>query len=270
VRLLAEVLGSLADETFTEVLSMGPFSALLVCADAVPLAVAHKSLEAYGMTVKIVPTAEAAEKLIKTCKFDLGIFDHDIPDALDFAVSRSNSANPKMVFAMLRGDHLNDVRGKRVHFVLQKPFTTDLFVRSLRAAYGTMIRDRRVAFRHPVEIKPAKAILIGEGGNQALNATVMDMSQGGLCINAMEILPQNATVQIDFALPGSQEIIHVTGTVVWTRASGRTGVSFSHIPPEEQKLLSSWLDSKLPFDPQSFHRAITPPSRQERMPEMEM
>lgn len=250
---------------------MEPFLALLVSSDPGSLAVTQKVLEEYGVSVKIVASAQAAEKLIKTTKFDLGIFDHDVPDALNLTAKRGTSANPQMVFAMLRSTQVNDVRGKRVHFVVQKPFTADLFARSLRAAYGTMIRERRVGFRHPVQIKPASSVLIQEYGNQSLQSSIiLDLSQTGLCIQTKEILPQGATLQVDFHLPDSKELIHVTGSVMWTRASGRTGLRFTNVPMAEHKYLTAWLDSILPYEAEAIPRAVQPAGRHERIAELQM
>jgi CheY-like chemotaxis protein len=250
---------------------MEPFLALLVSADPGPLAVTQKVLEEYGVNIKVVESAQAAEKLIKTTKFDLGIFDHDVPEALNLAAKRGAGFNPQMVFALLRSAHLNDVRGKRIHFVVQKPFTADLFARSLRAAYGTMIRERRVGFRHPVQIKPASSVLIQEHGNQSLQSSmILDLSQTGLCIQTKEILPQGATLQVDFYLPESKELIHATGSVMWTRASGRTGFRFTHVPLAEQKYLTAWLDSIFPYEAEAIPRAVPPAGRHERLAELQM
>jgi CheY-like chemotaxis protein len=249
---------------------MNPFSALLLSADPGPLTVTQKILEEYGVSVKIVGSATEAAQLIKTTRFDLGIFDHDVPQALNLAAGRAADANPKMVFALFRAAALHDVRGKRVHFVVQKPFSADLFARSLRAAYGTMIRERRLAFRHPVEIKPDTSILIQERGDQALHSTtILDLSQTGMCVQTMEILPQGAALQINFQLPESREVIHVNGTVMWTRASGRTGIKFTHVPPLELKHLIEWLDSKLPYEIGTISRAAPPSLQRERVAELQ-
>lgn len=251
---------------------MEPFSALLVSADPGSLAVTQKILEKYGLRVKVVASAQSADQLIKTTKFDLGVFDHDLPEALNLVAGRATSANPKMIFALVSGAQLNDIRGRRVHFVVQKPFTADLFARSLRAAYGTMIRERRLGYRHLVRIKPVACELIQDRGNQTLkSSTILDISQTGMCIQTLEILPQGVSLQIDFQLPESRELIHATGSVMWTRASGRTGIRFIHVPPPEQKSLTAWLDSMLPYEMEAIPRAAPPPSaRPERMLELHM
>jgi len=258
-------------ELFSEVLFMEPFSALLVSADPGSLAVTQKVLEKYGLSVKIVASAQAADQLIKTTKFDLGVFDHDLPEALNLVAGRATSANPKMVFALVSDTQLNDVRDRRIHFVVQKPFTADLFARSLRAAYGTMVRERRLGYRHPVRIKPVACELIQDRGNQTLKSSIiLDISQTGMCIQTLEILPQGVTLQIDFQLPEGRELIHSTGSVMWTRASGRTGIRFIHVPPPEQKSLTTWLDSMLPCEMEAIPRAAPPSTRPERMAELQM
>ena len=245
---------------------MEPFSALLLSGDPAAVTTTEKILEENGVSVKRAESATAAEQLIKTAKFDLGILDHDLPGALNLAASRSTFANPRMIFALLRANQVKEVQGKRVHFVMQKPFTTDLFARSLRAASGPMLRDRRLAFRHVVKIAPATSLLLQEDSKQQLHSVnILDLSQAGMCIQTMEILNQGASVQIDFPLPETRELIHVTGTVMWTRASGRTGVKFAHVPPEELKALITWLDSKLPYDLESIPRAVPPGAVRERV-----
>lgn len=245
---------------------MDPFLALLVSADPGSIAVVQKVLEEHGVNVKVVGSAQAAEPLINTIKFDLGIFDHDLPEALSLALRRGVSANPKMIFALLRNTQIKDIRGKRIHFLVQKPFTADLFARGLRAAYGTMIRERRIAFRHSVQIKPALSVLVQEQGNQDLKSPlILDISQTGLCVQTQEILPQGATLQIDFHLPDSKDLIHTTGSVMWTRASGRTGIRFSRLAGADQKQLNAWLDSKLPYEIETIPKAILHAPRHERV-----
>ena len=244
---------------------MEPFVALLVSDDPGSLAIV-RVLEDYGVKVKIVVSAKSAEPLINTTKFDLGIFDHDLPDALSLALKRGVSANPKMIFALVRNNsQVKDLQGKRVHFLMQKPLSTDLFARSLRAAYGTMLRERRITFRHPVQIRPAQSLLINEEGNQSLKSPlILDISQTGLCIQTQEILQQGANMQIDFHLPEIKDLIHTTGSVMWTRASGRTGIRFTKMPTAEQKHLIAWLDSKLPYEIEAIPKVVLTVTRQER------
>src|SRR2546426_12791395 len=118
---------------------MEPFSALLVCGDPGPLGVIHKVLDEHGVSVKVAATTCAATQLMKPARFDLAILDNDVPGALDLAALRVATTMPKMVFAIVRSVKEKEIQDKRVHFVVQKPFTPDLFSRSVRAAYGPML-----------------------------------------------------------------------------------------------------------------------------------
>ncbi|HEU4416771.1 MAG TPA: PilZ domain-containing protein [Candidatus Angelobacter sp.] len=243
---------------------MEPFSALLISNDAGSVSITQKVMEDFGVCVKVVPTMADANRLIKTTKFDLAVLDNDVQGALQLVAGRTPIANPKILFGLVRNTTVKDLAGKRVHFIMQKPLTAALFARSLSAAYGPMIHDRRVAFRHPVQIKPRSAMLVQEEGNQALHeATILDLSQNGLCIQTQEILPKGVTLQIEFEMPESKTLIHVTGRVMWTRASGRTGIEFTQIPAEEQKTLVTWLDSMLPYMADALPRQLPATARQD-------
>jgi hypothetical protein len=41
---------------------------------------------------------------------------------------------------------------------------------------------------------------------------------------------------------------------MWTRSSGRTGIKFSRIAAAEQKNLTAWLDSLLPYKIEAIPR----------------
>lgn len=225
---------------------MESFSALLLCNDPVSLGISQRVLEEYGFSVKTPGAAIAAEQLLKSSKFDLAIYDNDIPCAMDLALPSRSPNAPRIVFAMVRNATGAGMRGKRIHFIVQKPFTPDLFGRTLRAAFGVMLKDRRVAFRHPVVIQSAGRVVRDEGSQKLANTTILDISRTGLCFQGSEMVPQGATVQLRFQLPETKHLLNITGIVMWTRASGRAGVKFSAV--EEQKILNDWLDTRVPFD----------------------
>ncbi len=236
---------------------MEPFSALVVCSDPGPLGVMHKVLEEHGVNVKVAATAPAAGQLMKPSRFDLAILDNDVPGALELAALRVSTVAPKMIFALVRGVKENEVRDKRVHFIMQKPFTLDLFSRSVRAAYGPMLRERRVGYRHRVKIVPTACTLIHDAEQKALpKSTILDLSQTGFCMQTAEMLPQHAAVRVEFQLPDNSGLIHAAGSVMWTQASGKTGIKFSNMPIAERITLNAWLESVLPRDVDSIPRQM--------------
>jgi CheY-like chemotaxis protein len=248
---------------------MEPLSALVVCSDPGPLGVIQKVLEENGVNVKVAATASVASQLMKPGRFDMAILDNDVPGAVALAPVRAVGPIPKMVFAIVRGVKDDEVRDKRVHFVVQKPFTSDLFSRALRAAYGPMLRERRAGYRHRVQIVPVTCTLTHDAEQRALpKATMLDLSQTGYCLQTTEMLPQHATVRIEFQLPDNSALVHAVGAVMWTQASGRAGVKFTNIPFTERASLNAWLESILPHDAESIPRQMPPPRQEPRIAEL--
>jgi CheY-like chemotaxis protein len=241
---------------------MEMLSALLLCSEPGTLGVTQKVLEDFGVVVRVAANAPAADQLMKRVRFDLGVLDCDVPGAFQLAGPESSHA-PKMIFGLVRALKTDGLRGKRIHFVVQKPFSADLFGKSLRAAYGSMLRERRAAFRHPVDIHPSSCLLIQENGQRNVSHTkISDISQTGLCLEAREMLPQGASLQIKFPVPDSKDTVELTGVVMWNQQSGKTGVRFTRVEAGEQKKLNAWLESILPYDAELVTRNMTSSARQ--------
>jgi hypothetical protein len=147
-----------------------------------------------------------------------------------------------------RGTSIRQLSGKKVHFTLNKPASTDLLIKALKAAYSTMARQRFAAYRHTVALKPVAGTLLHRGSQRALGpAIISDISQTGLCLNAPEPLPQDGLISVNFPLPESNQHVHVLGTVVWSSPTGRTGIKFNHISAQQQKMLQDRLKARLPW-----------------------
>src|SRR5258707_11983747 len=138
---------------------MESLSGLLLSNDAGVLGMTNKIFDDYGFDVHVVTSAKAAEELVRLNFFDLAIFDQDVPGAMEMAREKS-PGSPRVVLGMVRRDKCLEIRGKRVHFVMQKPFSADLFLKSLRAAYGVIAQEKRAAFRHEVQIGAAPVTLV--------------------------------------------------------------------------------------------------------------
>jgi len=228
---------------------MEPLSALLVSDDARVLALANKIFDEYGFEVSAVSTVRAATELIRSGSYDLGIYDNDIPGVFELTGKKAG-ANPRVIFAMVGRPTGNDIAGRRVHFIMQKPFNADFFLRSLKAAYGVMLREKRAAFRQDVSIPAISAKLFVDGDNQQSLAgvTILNLSKTGLGMMAGRMLPLGSTVQLSFPMPETHELVNLAGTVMWACDNGRSGIRFNHAPAAEQKKLTSWIESKLPME----------------------
>lgn len=106
--------------------------------------------------------------------------------------------------------------------------------RCMRAAYGTMLQNRRRAARVPVDIAVvARVAEVGE-----IQARINDLSIGGLALQCRQSLPINREVLTQFSpLPGVTGLFHATGRIVNANDTGRAGVRFSFVPEEDRNLL---------------------------------
>ncbi len=228
---------------------MEQISVLLLSTDAAVLGMTNKIFDDYGFSVSAAKSAPEADALIKRTSFDLAVFDNDVPGAFNLAPQKISGSTPRVVFAMVNRAQNRDMQGKRVHFVVQKPFSADLFLKSLRAAYGVMLREKRAAHRQEVDRPASSTTLVHEGSQRSLpRVTILNVSKTGIGLDAREMLPQDSTIQLSFQLPETDETVQVSGKIIWTCQNGKAGVRFTHLLPADQKTLHTWIDSKLPGD----------------------
>jgi hypothetical protein len=111
----------------------------------------------------------------------------------------------------------------------------------MRAAYGTMLQERRRVARISVDIPVAvRASKLG-----IVDGRVSDLSVGGLALQCARPLHIDCEVSMMFALPGTDSLVHVAGRVVNGNTTGRAGVRFSFVPEDDLALLESWLAREL-------------------------
>lgn len=127
------------------------------------------------------------------------------------------------------------------NFMIHKPADLDHARRCMRAAYGTILQNRRRAARVPVDL-PVEARVPEVG---TIEARISDLSVGGLALQCKQPLEINREVLACFALPGIDQIVHVTGKVVNADAKGRAGVRFAFVPEEDLDVLEIWLANEL-------------------------
>jgi hypothetical protein len=204
-------------------------------------------LESHGFRVSTTGNAVLARELCRGKRFDLAIYDQDSSDELELTADSALFGTPHVVLGLIGSNRVSQPLGKRIHFVVQKPFTSDLFRKTLKAAYGAIAASRRLSSRHEVCIGSISCCLIHRGERRTLKtATIMNISHGGKCVQTGEMLPQEANIQLSFSIPGSETIVTTTGTVIWAHASGRAGIKLAGLSPETQPHFANWLDSLSP------------------------
>ena len=127
--------------------------------------------------------------------------------------------------------------GLGANFVLYRPLSSERTRISLRAARGLMRRERRRSPRTPVHSMANVAC----PGASELNAALTDLSDGGTALQTASRIPPACKVYFEFALPGQQQLVRLSGEVAWQDASGRTGIRFLDVPQSSRRLIQTWL-----------------------------
>jgi hypothetical protein len=226
---------------------MERFSALVLSQDFETLRAINRALEEYGLTASVVRNVRDANEMLKNRRFDLAVCDYDFPGANQLAYLDPGNAWRGMVFAVVRQEHLGKIGERRVHLTMQKPLSQGIFSKGLRAAYTTMVHERRAAFRYPVDVQAISAEMIYRHDQTKLSwAKIINVSRSGMCVECPELLPQHATIRVSFGLPENGNVVSVEGEAVWGKAPGRLGVRFTNIGAASQKRLTEWMLDKLP------------------------
>ena len=216
-------------------------TSLLVCADAQAVPILSSILSDLGIQTEACGDPQQALARLKTQAFDALLVDcENEPDALDLIVAarKLTSNQSTLVIALVDGSNgLREVFAKGANFILYKPISFERANNSLRAARGLMRRERRVNQRVALY---AEASIAYPGVENSL-ASLLDLSEEGIAIQAEKPLPSKCKVYFQFCLPGRVAPVRLSGEVIWQDSTGRAGIRFAQVPQTSRRLLGEWL-----------------------------
>ena len=103
------------------------------------------------------------------------------------------------------------------------------------------VSNRRRRVRHKIQT-PAYATFPGEPNTGMLDLhEILNISEDGVAIQCRSRLEVDKRVQLCLDLADCPAQIVTTGAVVWSNASGRTGLRFSALPHDSLSRLREWL-----------------------------
>lgn len=218
---------------------------LLCTTDYRVLQVMKPALDTFSIQTQICREITSAMEAINHRRLDAVIVDWsgEYNPAHVLLATRSSSWNSKStILAMVDpGPGMLNALRAGANFLIPKPSDTRGVSRCLRAAYGTILQQRRRVARCPVDIPVfAKFSEIGK-----VEARIIDLSVGGLALQCKQAVEVERQVSLSFLLPESNILINVAGKVVNADRKGRAGICFSFIPEDELKLLENWLAVEL-------------------------
>ena len=215
--------------------------ALVVCPDQDSAALLTLILSELGMAAEHTPSISRGLELIDSQRFDAIILDYraDQRSKEFFARLRQSAKNrASLLIAIVDGNfNARPVFGLGANFVLYRPLSSERTRISLRAARGLLRRERRRAPRASL----GSTANVAYPGAPELNAVLTDLSDGGTSIQSDKRLPPECKVYFEFALPGQEQLVRLSGEVAWQDASGRTGIRFLDVPQSSRRLMQTWL-----------------------------
>lgn len=218
-----------------------PTQSLILCSDSDAIGVIRHTLNELGIDAEVCDVRETAIDILDRRRFDPIIIDCDQIDA-DGSVLRklrqSNANRDSIALGIIRDDsQVREVYSSGANFVIRKPVSYEEAGLILRTARGLVMRMRRHFLRCVIDTL-AYARIDGVDDRPML----LDISEGGLAIQASEPLEPKRAFAVHFNLPGEKESFEAVAATAWSDSSGRCGLRFLGMPPVQRERLKGWLD----------------------------
>lgn len=214
---------------------------LLVCPDQDTAALLTSVLTEMGMEAEHTPSLAHGLARLDEQKFDAVVFEYrDDPASEEFLARLRHSAKDQKAMLIAVVDEECNARplfGLGANFVLYRPLSAERTRVSMSAARSLMRRERRTVPRTRVHSKAN----ISYPGVPDLDATLLNISDSGTLITTQQRELGKGKVYFEFALPGQEKTVRLSGAVAWQDFSGRAGISFLDVPQASRKLIDGWL-----------------------------
>lgn len=186
--------------------------------------------------VDIEPEPERARAKLAKSKVDALIVDCDLEGSTKFLHGLNGTLNSVPLVILSSKKSRGQFDEADAAFVFEKPISVEQAVHTLSAARNLILDGRLRYHRHTLQIP----VTVTHGGNKRLKAELLNLSQGGVAIHSDPPVTLNGTVQLEFALPGSDAPLKVGGQVVWSK-QGNTGIQFADVKQSVKRDLHLWL-----------------------------
>ena len=213
--------------------------ALLVSSDDSAADVLGRVLPDFGIVMDRSSDLETTMERIQHQKFDALIVDFDDAASAKSVLEQTKSLGltPLSVALVADSGKVRQILSNGAHFVLYKPVSEDASKAALRAAAAMLNRERRKAFRVPVQA-PVEITL---PDTRKLDGILLDLSETGMDVLTAEPQVAPALLAFRFKLPDGEVEVEGHGQVAWANQNGQTGVHFLDLPQEKSAELKAWL-----------------------------
>jgi CheY-like chemotaxis protein len=218
--------------------------ALLVSRDTEVQRTIRRVLDGANIELEICNQPDNARAALGRRKFDAVLVDCDDTEkgpAILQDLRQGKSNKSCIAFALVNGKTtVQQAFQFGANFVLDKPISIERATRSVRAAQGLILRERRRYHRHL--LRAAGTILVD--ASTALPISITNISEGGISIECARQLDQGGAANLKFNLPGAKKTIEIKGEVMWSNPEGQAGIRFQVLPVDVKKELDIWLEKR--------------------------
>lgn len=213
--------------------------ALLVSSDDSAADVLGRVLSGFSIATDRSSDPETALARIQQQKFDALVVDFEDPKVAEQVLSQARNLGTGPLSVALVADtaKVRQILSSGAHFVLYKPISEDAARAGLRAAAALLTRERRRAFRVPVQAP----VEINLPDTRKLDGILLDLSETGMDVLTAEAQTVGSLMAFRFQLPDGAVEVDAHGQVVWANPNGQTGVHFVDVAEPVREKLRHWL-----------------------------
>ena len=188
--------------------------------------------------------AASAGLLLKRQKFDAVIVDLQLGEQSGLILDEAHlsaSNRTAVSFGISNSDaEAAEAFRKKAQFVFERPLSPQSIHKTLKPAYGLILRERRRYFRCPISVP----VIVWTEGRQEIRCNSINISGGGMAlITQVQFLP-GESVRVQFTLPDHEAAILAESTICWSKTD-HLGVRFLSLSEKQESELQEWLSQKL-------------------------
>ncbi len=216
---------------------------LLASDDPVTIQQLSHALEELSLSPDVCREGPAAVGLLNRRKFDAVIVDFQLGEQAGLILDKarlSPSNRTAVTFAISSGKAECAAFRKRSEFVFERPLSRGTIRRTLKPAYGLILRERRRYFRCPLSIP----VVILKRTKPEVRCNSVNVSEGGMALSTIAPLNPGEKVRVQFTLPGHEVPFLADSMICWLK-TGHIGLRFVSLSQEHKSELQGWLSRKL-------------------------
>ena len=218
--------------------------ALLVSADPVTIQQFSLALRELSISPDTCKDAASAGLLLKRRKFDAVIVDLQLGEQSGLILDEvhlSASNRTAVSFGISNSDaEATAAFRKKAQFVFERPLSPQSIHKTLKPAYGLILRERRRYFRCPVSIP----VIIQRKNRQGIRCDSVNISAGGMALSTQVPFLPEESVRVQFTLPDHEATFSAESTICWSKTD-HLGLRFVSLSDEQKSELQEWLSQKL-------------------------